>query len=60
VLSSCGGRGYPVAALVHWTITFEASGPIVASGSLPSRTTATGRAYPVSEARAFLVGGGKE
>jgi hypothetical protein len=58
VLSSCSTRGYPVAALVHWTITFEASGPIVASGSLPSRTTTTGRAYPVSEARAFLVGGG--
>lgn len=58
VLSSCGTRGYPVAALVHWAITFEASGPIVASGSLPSRTTTTGRAYPVSEARAFLVGGG--
>jgi hypothetical protein len=58
VLSSCGTRGYRVAALVHWAITFEASGPIVASGSLPSRTTTTGRAYPVSEARAFLVGGG--
>ncbi len=58
VLSSCGTRGYPAAAFVHWTITFEAAGPIVASGSLPSRTTTTGRAYPVSEARAFLVGAG--
>ncbi len=58
VLSSCGMHGYSIAALVHWRITFEASGPIVASGSLPSRTTTTGRAYPVSEARAFLVGGG--
>jgi hypothetical protein len=58
VLPSCGVRGYPVEALVHWAISFDASGPIAASGSLPSRTTITGVAYPVSEARAFLVGGG--
>jgi hypothetical protein len=58
VLPSCGGRGYPVEALVHWAISFDASGPVTASGSLPSRTTSTGVAYPVSEARAFLVGGG--
>ncbi len=58
VLSSCGARGYALEALVHWTISFEASGPVVASGSLPSRITSTGVAYPVSEARAFLVGGG--
>jgi len=58
VRPSCGARGYALGALVHWTISFEASGPIVASGSLPSRTTSTGLAYPVSEARAFLVGGG--
>lgn len=58
VLPSCGARGYALAALVHWTISFEASGAVAASGSLPSRTTSTGLAYPVSEARAFLVSGG--
>jgi hypothetical protein len=58
VLPSCGVRGYPIEALVHWAISFEASGPIAASGSLPSRTTSAGVAYPVSEARAFLVRGG--
>lgn len=58
VLSSCGARGYALGALVHWTISFEATGAVTASGSLPSRITSTGLAYPVSEARAFLVGGG--
>jgi hypothetical protein len=58
VLPSCGARGYPLEALVHWAISFEASGPVSASGSLPSRTTSTGLAYPVSEARAFLLAGG--
>jgi hypothetical protein len=58
VLPSCGARGYPLVALVHWAISFEATGPVSASGSLPSRTTSAGVAYPVSEARAFLLGGG--
>jgi hypothetical protein len=58
VLPGCGARGYPLEALVHWAISFEATGPVSASGSLPSRTTSTGVAYPVSEARAFLLGGG--
>jgi hypothetical protein len=58
VLAGCGVRGYPLEALVHWAISFEASGPVSASGSLPSRTTSTGLAYPVSEARAFLLAGG--
>jgi hypothetical protein len=58
VLSSCGARGYPVEALVHWSISFEATGPVAASGSLPSRTTSAGVGYPVSEARAFLLAGG--
>jgi hypothetical protein len=57
VLASCGARGYPLEALVHWAISFEATGPVSASGSLPSRTTSAGVAYPVSEARAFLLGG---
>ncbi|MFL5958667.1 MAG: hypothetical protein ACJ75G_00165 [Gaiellaceae bacterium] len=58
VLPSCAARGYPLDALVHWAISFEATGPVSASGSLPSRTTSAGVAYPVSEARAFLLGGG--
>jgi hypothetical protein len=58
VLASCGARGYPLDALVHWAISFQATGPVSASGSLPSRTTSTGVAYPVSEARAFLLAGG--
>ncbi len=58
VLPSCSARGYALEALVHWAISFDASGPVAASGSLPSRTTSTGLAYPVSEARAFLVSGG--
>jgi hypothetical protein len=58
VLPSCGARGYPLEALVRWAISFEATGPVSASGSLPSRTTSTGVAYPVTEARAFLLAGG--
>jgi hypothetical protein len=58
VLSGCGTRGYRVEAVVHWAISFDATGPVAVSGSLPSRTTTAGLAYPVSEARAFLVGGG--
>ena len=58
VLPSCAAHGYPLEALVHWAISFEATGPVSASGSLPTRTTSTGFAYPVSEARAFLLAGG--
>lgn len=61
VLSSCGTEGYTVAANVVWAISYQASGPVSASGTLPSRTTAGSIAYPVSEARAFLTsasGGG--
>ena len=58
VLPSCGARGYPLEALVRWAISFDATGPVASSGPLPSRTTSTGVAYPVSEARAFLLGGG--
>jgi hypothetical protein len=57
VLASCGAGGYAVEALVHWSISFVASGAVSASGSLPDRTTSTGISYPVSEARGFLVGG---
>jgi hypothetical protein len=58
VVPSCGARGYPLEALVHWAISFEATGPVSARGALPSRTTSAGVAYPVSEARAFLLAGG--
>jgi hypothetical protein len=61
VLASCGAEGYTVAANVVWAISYQASGPVSASGTLPSRTTAGSIAYPVSEARAFLTsasGGG--
>ena len=57
VMASCGSGGYAVEALVHWSISFVASGAVSASGSLPARTTSTGISYPVSEARGFLVGG---
>jgi len=57
VLASCGSGGYAVEALVHWSISFVASGAVSGSGSLPARTTSTGISYPVSEARGFLVGG---
>jgi hypothetical protein len=58
VLASCGQDGYAVAALVSWRISFSASGPVSAAGSLPTRTTETSIVYPVTEARAFLLGGG--
>jgi hypothetical protein len=57
VLPSCGSDGYSVAAVVAWQISYHAAGPIAASGALPTRTTTSSVAYPVSEARAFLVGG---
>ncbi len=57
VLSICGRAGYAVEALIVWQISYRASGPVVRLGALPSRTTATSLSYPVSEARAFLVGG---
>ena len=56
-LPSCGGDGYQVVAQVSWTISFAASGPVAGSGGLPARTTESDLVYPVSEARAFLVGG---
>jgi hypothetical protein len=57
VLGSCDSTGYEVEAVVAWRISYSASGPVDASGTLPTRTTATSIAYPVSEARAFLVPG---
>lgn len=57
VLSSCGSRGYTVTAELEWEISYDASGPVSESGSLPSRTTATSLSYPVSEARGFLTNG---
>ena len=58
VLSSCGSTGYQLVATVSWQISYRAEGPVAASGALPTRTTTSSAAYPVSEARAFLVGGG--
>lgn len=58
VLGSCGADGYRVVALVVWQISYDAAGPVAASGALPARTTESSTAYPVSEARAFLVSGG--
>jgi hypothetical protein len=58
VLSSCGTRGYTVAAELAWGISYDASGPVSESGDLPSRTTGTSLDYPVSEARGFLTAGG--
>jgi hypothetical protein len=60
VLGSCGNDGYTVEAVVSWRISFRASGPVGAAGSLPTRTTETSAVYPVGEARAFLVGGGSQ
>jgi hypothetical protein len=57
VLASCGNDGYQVSAQVRWTISFIAAGPVIARGGLPARTTDSTLVYPVSEARAFLVGG---
>lgn len=58
VLSSCGPDGYTVSATVEWSIGYTASGPVGGGGALPSRSTSTSIAYPVSEARAFLTGAG--
>jgi hypothetical protein len=58
VLSSCRGAGYTAAANVVWAISYQATGPVSASGVLPARTTTTSIAYPVSEARAFLTASG--
>jgi hypothetical protein len=57
VLGSCGSSGYRLEAVVAWRITYVASGPIDASGTLPTRTTAADAPYPVSESRGFLVPG---
>jgi hypothetical protein len=56
VLPSCQTSGYRVVATVVWTIAYRASGPVSATGTVPARTTDADRNYPVSEARAFLVG----
>lgn len=58
VLPSCRDDGYRVEAVVHWRISYSASGRIAESGTLPARTTETAVAYPVTEARAFLTRGG--
>lgn len=58
VLSSCGANGYQVGATVGWSISYQATGPVSASGALPSRASSTSIVYPVSEARAFLTSGG--
>jgi hypothetical protein len=58
VLESCGAGGYTVEAVVTWRVSFSASGLISASGGLATRTTDTSVAYPVSEARAFLIPSG--
>jgi hypothetical protein len=60
VLSTCGTDGYEVEATVTWTITYEATGPIVASGTLPTRTTSASATYPVGESRAFLTAAGAQ
>ena len=57
VLSSCDANGYQLVALVRWQISYRADGPVAATGTLPTRTTSASVAYPVSEARAFLVEG---
>ncbi|MGH3051925.1 MAG: hypothetical protein ACRDM8_03075, partial [Gaiellaceae bacterium] len=54
VLGSCASSGYLVEAVVVWRISFTATGPIDARSGLPTRSTATSAAYPVSEARGFL------
>ena len=57
VLASCGGQGYQLTATVSWQISYQAAGPVAQSGTLPTRTTSSTATYPVSEVRAFLVGG---
>ena len=49
--------GYQLVATVSWKISYQADGPVAASGTLPARTTTSSADYPVSEARAFLVKG---
>lgn len=58
VLASCRDDGYRVEAVVHWRISYRASGRVAESGTLPTRTTETAVAYAVTEARAFLTRGG--
>ena len=58
VLVSCGQDGYRVDAVVTWRISYDANGPVPASGTLQARTTTSSITYPVTEARGFLVGGG--
>jgi hypothetical protein len=55
VLASCDSDGYQLIAAVTWQISYRADGPVAATGTLPTRTTSSSAAYPVSEARAFLV-----
>jgi hypothetical protein len=55
VLETCRPDGYRVEATIEWAISYRASGPVTESGALPSRTTATAIAYPVSETRGFLT-----
>lgn len=57
VLAACGSHGYQLTAAVSWQISYRAAGPVAAAGTLPTRTTTSSVAYPVSEARAFLVQG---
>jgi hypothetical protein len=59
VLSTCGSNGYQLVATVSWKISYQADGPVAATGTLPTRTTTSSAAYPVSEARAFLTGTGR-
>jgi hypothetical protein len=58
VSASCGPGGYQVRAVVEWTISYQAAGPVTAGGALPARATDTTISYPVSEVRAFLTGAG--
>lgn len=57
VLPACGSHGYQLVAAVSWQISYRAAGPVAAAGTVPTRTTTSFAAYPVSEARAFLVQG---
>jgi len=57
VRASCDSSGYGLEAVVLWRISYVASGSIDASGALPTRATATGTPYPVTESRGFLVPG---
>ena len=59
VLPSCRSDGYRVVATVTWHFNYRASGPITETGTLPARMTEAELRYPVSEARAFLVGAGQ-